>query len=388
VFLGSLAVAVDIGMMSAISAKLRTGADAAALAGARLLDSSGNDSSGTAATAAKTIAEMNQYCHSGLISSVVVNIPPKSGSYVGKSGYVEAIVTFNQPAIFSWIWGWSTLPVSVRSVASNISTPYSNASVIVLDPSASGALTVNSGGDVVAASLVQVNSSSSTAVTASSAGYVQATNINIAGNYSTGASGHLYGTVTRSAATMADPLVSKISAPSTAGMTLQGAVPTSGTYTMNPGVYSGGVDIGSGMKVTMNPGIYYMKSGSFSVHNGAQLTGTGVTIYVDSGGGSFVFEQGETMTLSAPTSGPYAGVVMYLDGGSGQGITMLDGSYSNISGTIYAPSAAVTIQSGVKASLDGSQMICRTLTVTNGADVHVNWSSSTVARSSWLAIVE
>ena len=105
---------------------------------------------------------------------------------------------------------------------------------------------------------------------------------------------------------------------------------------MSPGVYNGGVNLGGGMNVTMESGIYYMKGGDFVVANGVTLTGNGVMIYTDTG--RFSFQGGGRITLTPPTDGDFAGITLYQDRNSTRDISIANGSTTTITGTIYAAS--------------------------------------------------
>ncbi len=180
-------------------------------------------------------------------------------------------------------------------------------------------------------------------------------------------------------ATTADPL-SSYAAPTTSGLTTQPSLPGYGTYAMSPGIYNGGVSIGGGMTVTMAPGTYYMKGGGFSVANGATLTGSGVMIYLDSGGGQLSFQGGGNITLSAPTTGTYSGVLVFQDRANTSTISIANGSTSNMTGTIYAPSAPVTFAGGAANSEFGSQFIVKSMNISNNASISVNTTTTNVAR--------
>ena len=390
--IGVLAMVLDGALFLGEQRRAQAAADATAHAAACSLYKNysinqGLDPGGLARTAALSIASGNGYTNNGTNSKVTLNIPPLSGKFVGKSGYAEAIIDYYQPKLFSAIWGAGNQTITGRAVARGMLSPYSNASLIVLNPSGAGSLAVSGSGHVIASSAVQVNSTNSGAVSATNAGYIKAPNINITGNYTTSSSGYLSGTVATNAPSVSDPL-STLTPPSTSGLTTRGAIPTYGSFTMNPGVYSGGVSIGGGSTVTMSPGLYYMQGGSFSIANGATVTGSGVTVYVDSGGGQISFQGGGNITLGASTSGPYAGVVLYLDRNSSQGLNIANGSTSNITGTVYAPSATATFAGGASSSQYGSQFVVKTMNVSNNANVTVNWSSTSVSRSRSLSIVE
>ncbi|WP_422931162.1 DUF7305 domain-containing protein [Singulisphaera sp. PoT] len=390
--IGVLAFVLDGGLQMAIRRQVQAAADATAHAAACSLYTNsstghGLDPNGTAKRAALAIAADNGYNNDGTHSVVTINIPPTSGIFAGVSGYAEVTVKRNQPRTFSAIWGSGTLPITARAVARGTFAPYSTAGILLLDPSSAGALTVSGGGRAVSNAAIQVNSSNVGAVNANNTGYVKAPLISIVGNYKTSSSGYLSGTVATAASAVSNPL-SSLAAPSTAGLTTRGSIPTYGTYTMNPGIYNGGVSIGGGMTVTMNPGIYYMKSGSFQINNGATVTGNGVTIYVDNGGGQFSFQGGGNITLSAPTSGAYAGIVMFQDANSTKPISIANGSTTTITGTIYAPGAAVSLAGGSSNSQYGSQVIAKTMNISNNANFSTNFSNSTVASRRALGIVQ
>ena len=68
-----------------------------------------------ASSAASAIAASNAYTAYGQTSTVTINIPPVAPSaFAGQSDCVQAVVQFNQPALFSAIWGTRSLPVTVR----------------------------------------------------------------------------------------------------------------------------------------------------------------------------------------------------------------------------------------------------------------------------------
>jgi hypothetical protein len=134
-----------------------------------------------------------------------------------------------------------------------------------------------------------------------------------------------------------------------------------GPVTLSPGVYCGGLTVNGGGNVTLNPGTYYMDGGGLvggfglSVLLGGKVTGTGVTIVLTSSsplinlpGLSLL----GTINLTAPSSGPYAGLVVFEDRPAllgvlpGLGLTFTGGPAVNLIGTIYARHSVVTYALG------------------------------------------
>ena len=148
VFLGAAAMAVDIGVMWAVEAKLRTVADAAALAGAEALVQ-GKSTQCRQLPRRPRSRDANGYTAFGQTSTVTVNIPPAAPSaFAGQSDCVQVVVQFNQPALFSAIWGVQTLPITVEAVAQTTMQPYSTAAILLLSPSGT-AMTLSGSTQVV-----------------------------------------------------------------------------------------------------------------------------------------------------------------------------------------------------------------------------------------------
>ena len=57
----------------------------------------------------------------------------------------------------------------------------------------------------------------------------------------------------------------------------------------------------------MQPGLYVVRLGNFTIGSNQKLTGDGVTIYLQ-GNASIQMSGGAQVTLRAPKSGPFAGL--------------------------------------------------------------------------------
>jgi hypothetical protein len=83
--------------------------------------------------------------------------------------------------------------------------------------------------------------------------------------------------------------------------------------TIQPGVYCGGLRITDGAQVTMSPGTYVFMNGPLIVDGGSSLTGTGVSIVMKGLAANLLFHFDTTISLKAPTSGAFAGILIYDD---------------------------------------------------------------------------
>jgi hypothetical protein len=132
-----------------------------------------------------------------------------------------------------------------------------------------------------------------------------------------------------------------------------GLLTLAGTATLNPGTYCGGIKIQPGGRVTFNPGVYTLTStssgnGGLTIDPSANVAGNGVAFYNHGPNGAIQFLapslSAGTVTLTAPTSGPYAGILFFQDPSDTAGATVIGAISWNtkLTGASYFPSATVT----------------------------------------------
>jgi Flp pilus assembly protein TadG len=129
VLIGVSALALDGGLLYVQRRQAQTAAEAVSMAAAYQLYLSSSNTSGATA-AARALAS-----HYG-IASPTINIPPASGTFENKSGYVQVSVTTSSPRIFSAIWGDGKMSVTASATA-RAGAPYSTAAILVLNPTGS-----------------------------------------------------------------------------------------------------------------------------------------------------------------------------------------------------------------------------------------------------------
>jgi hypothetical protein len=106
--------------------------------------------------------------------------------------------------------------------------------------------------------------------------------------------------------------------------------------TVQPGCYSS-FTIDGGTNITFAPGTYEF-TGSTLINGVTGLTGSGVTLYVAAGGEPPTFNGDSNVTLSAPSSGNYVGV-LYYQVPSNTSTPLFNGTGMELSGLVYAPGA-------------------------------------------------
>jgi len=404
VLLGVVAIALDGGRLWSERRQAQSVADAAALAAACDLYenywvNSGRDPDGTALASALATAASNGYADDKTDSVVTVNIPPQSGDYTGKRGYVEVIVQYNQRRSFSKVFGTGTMPVRARAVGLG-SAVAADVGILVLDPSVKGALNVHGGGSGGVVNVndtsVVVDSNSSEAAIANGSIKMTAPEYRIVGDYTTTGGGLFVGDMRTHSMGMNDPLA-HIPPPDPGSLTVQSNKKvqyTSGNVTLEPGVYRNGISVSGSGSLTLSPGIYYMDGGGFSFSGQGSLQGEGVMIYNSpgngNGGGIDVSGQG-SLILHGPTSGQYKGLTMFQDRtstvpgnvqGSGGGGT------TDITGTFYFANALLKVGGNGGVANIGSQYISRTLDIGGNGAIEINWKPEKVVPGRNIYLVE
>jgi hypothetical protein len=225
--------------------------------------------------------------------------------------------------------------------------------LIVLDPSASGALEMVGNATIhIPARAVYVNSNHSTAVRTTGNAMLDAPQLLVVGGTSFGGHSGCSGQVTRTGVPFSDPL-SIVRIPSAAGMSGYPAMSITSNTTLSPGYYAGGVSISGNANVTMLPGVYLFGGTGFRLTSGS-VSGQGVGIVILAGKMSFAGNG--NVNITAPTSGDMSGVVVAQPASNHNALSLAGGSNMTFRGAIYAPGATISLVGNSQAQGDGPQM--------------------------------
>ena len=109
-----------------------------------------------------------------------------------------------------------------------------------------------------------------------------------------------------------DPLIGR-APPSVGACNYNNKVVDGGYEALQPGVYCGGLKLTNGAVVKLASGIFVIKDGPLWVDGGASISGTDVGIYLTGSAANLMFDADTTVSLSAPTGGPLAGILIFDD---------------------------------------------------------------------------
>ena len=373
--IGFAALGTEIGYAMFKQRQMQSAASAAAVSGA-IAYSKGIEP----LVEAKAVAAAGGFTHGTAGATVTVNRPPLAGAYAGIAGAVEVVVgqplTLPLSALF-YVGPWN---VNARAVA----TVGSSAGYCLLELDSSNATGVSvSNGATLALNQcgLAVNATGPGALTVIGGATVNAKSVWVVGLISMSGGGAINVTDTKKTS---QPAVSNpyagVAIPSSAGCT-PGATAASvlgwQNPTLNPGLYCGGLNIGSGGGVTLNPGVYIMKGGAFTLGGGTSLTGTGVTIVLTGNGTDYAtasIGNGSSVTLSAPTTGATAGLLFFQDPAAPTTKTsnFQGGSTLKLTGALYFPTQTVAYSNGASAGAACTQLIAWRLQFTGGASFNSN----------------
>jgi Flp pilus assembly protein TadG len=377
VMIGSVGLGIDYGLWLYTQQTMQAAADSAAVSAAT--------AGSNVATEAEGVAATYGFVNDAGGVTMTVNQPPKSGSHTGSSSAVEVIINRPQTPQFSALLSVKSFTITVRAVA--LATPGSGC-VLALNATASGAVTTQGSATTnLSGCNLYTDSSDSAAVTVGGTATLTALGVGAVGGVSGASNITTTNGIHTGVAPLTDPYASK-SFGSFSGCD-QKNYSTNSDATIDPGVYCGGISVKAGATLTLNPGIYYLDQGNLSVEGNGTIKGTGVTlVFTSSTGKNYAtasIASNATVNLTAPTTGPTAGIVLFGDRNMPEGTTfkLTGGGTQTFGGAIYLPKAALTYSGGSGGSTSCTQIIADTVTFTGNSGMAINCSGYATQAFGW-----
>lgn len=354
--IGAAALAVDMSYAYVTETRLQVAADSAAMAAASQLPDEG-----TAVATALDYVEKNMAAaqHGTVLDSNDVqtgnwNSDTRVFTAAGTPLNAVQIVTRRSEdngnplgLFFGRILGMGETNVSSVAIARKGGDPIC---VLALEPTGNSAMALdsNSGVNLVNCA-VHVNSTGSSALQTNSNATVSAASICVGGGYG-GSTSSFDPEPTIDCDPIQDPLADLVP-PAITGCDHTNFAEDNYTEPMHPGIYCGGLELNSDSNTTFNAGVYVIKGGNFYLDSNTVVSGTGVVFYLTEGA-HIEFNSNTSVDFTAPSTGPYAGVLFYQDPNEG-GIHVLDSNtIAQLQGVIYLPNG--DLHSDSNANLAGS----------------------------------
>jgi hypothetical protein len=333
--------------------------------------------------------------------------PTASG--VTTAYYMTARVTEQVPLTFLAVIAGRTNSTFAAVSTAGVITTAAGDCVYVLDPTSNLALNASNGVSVQSECGFWINSSGTTALSVIGGAQLDAldaTSIDLVGG-STNANGGTISPAPTHTSAAADPFATRDVPLQRSASTAHPYVCSYGTsggcahtstaayacdntnyvanqggqnYTLSPGVYCGGINIGNVADVTFNPGVYILDGGGMNIGGSggvSAVTGSGVTFYSTGTNATYtgitITNGVQSLTLSAPTSGSMAGLLYYQDpslspaNNSTTTSAFAGGVNANFTGSLYLPHTAVNFSNGMSSSTASVGMVVYDVTFTGGA---------------------
>ena len=363
ILIGVAGLVIDGGMAYATRRQMQNAADAAVLA-------CGNLFAQSQVTDAQVVNTTTYYALANSATSVTVYYVDANQNVLGQAGLgsvpggamgVRVVAARSITPFFSQIVGIGV--INVTAVATGgLTARGGNAIIIALDGSACEGLRITGSGLIrTVGGGIWVNSTCSQAMEMTGSADVEAVNsfINVVGGFRQVGSGTVTPYPTTGSPPIADPLASVAppdissypvrygSASNPKTLTITG----SGSTTLDPGVYFGGIRFTGSGSVTFRPGVYIIAGGQFNLTGSGTVTADGCFFYVTNdpwkptGDGAYAnikITGSGSWRFRPMDSGPYRNITFFQDRANTQQVD-ITGSGDMLSGTLYFPSAHLDI---------------------------------------------
>lgn len=370
VLLALTGLALDAGLAYTARRAAQNAADSAAFSAAVAVTSGDRDPVGSALAVAKGY---------GLVAgedgvTITVNNPPSTGPSAGDRKAVEVILGRPALDLLSMFSGRPPL-LRVRAVG----RAGIGACIIALHPTASSALDLQGSPTVNLNNCsAYIDSSSGDALTTGGSAQLSARSIEIVGRAAPGVSVKTTEGIHTGVPPLADPYADVPAPTYSAGCTYTNESVSGGAtraYSASSGaaVFCGGLQVNSNGTANFAPGLYVVR-GKLNFAGGSIIRGSGVTFYLTGGAASVQINGGADVRLSAPQSGPTAGLVFFQDRGAPAGsISINGGATQTYVGALYFSGQTVSFNGGTSvATGDCLQLVADVIEFSGDSDMSID----------------
>lgn len=361
-------LAVDGGRLYLEKYRAQGAADSAAMAGALALCRGTNIQAASLAN-----AQFNEYDNNGTTNSVVIEAPPSSGTYAGHSEYVRVRINSVVDSAFAHLVFEGPLETTVTAISRcKVGGPAGDgAALISLDRTRKGSLSSVGKGSLFVNGNIITNSDHGQALRAVGGGHMSANHIAVVGGYEASWTSTINPIPQIIPTPILDPLTFLSPPPKPTGVCSNLQITDGNPHSIDPGLYCRVSLSGSG-DVALNPGVYWIESGDFTITGTSNVTGHGILIYLGSGAGKFNLAGLGNITLSPSNLGDYAGLTVYMDRGNGRSLSVTgNGTLTSISGTLYSPSSRVELTGNSGVTVLYAQFIANEILIGGNGDLQL-----------------
>lgn len=364
--IGAAGLAVDTAEWTYWKRQLQREADSAAIAGA-FAKAQGKDAVAAAGS------DLGRTSAITLSTPADISSAPTAGAYAGNAQAVRVSLTTAQRLPFSGSFLSTTPAITAHATAAVISN--GNYCALALGSTSSVGIKMQGNATLNFGCGLATNSRAANAVIAGGSSSITATPIAAVGGL-TASSNYVGGTQLLSYSLPQSDPYANLPVPAPSGCQNQVTVGPNSTLPLAAGCYKG---INIKGTATLAPGVYYIDGSSFSLGSQASVTGDGVTIILTSSTAAtnassiatLDMNAGANVQLTAPTTGPYAGVLFYQDRrAQDSGANMINGNAtSKLQGAFYFPSQELDFTGTSGMTTDCLQLVALRLAFSGNTNV-------------------
>lgn len=356
--IGSVGIAVDYAFWTSRAAKLQEVADASALASARslVLENAG---------AARKTAQQWVASHEPSLLKPEIDVRPEDGQ-------VTVRLEEEQETHLSQVLGAENGRVAVAATA--VASMASPICILALNPTAQKGISFSGSSSLKGPDcVVWSNSTAADSISSGPATRVEAARICAAGNT------RMRGSATPAPEAGCEPVPDPLAnwqppmVGSCSAKPAEDGASTTASVRLYPGTYCGGMLI-DGSDVELQPGIYILKDGPFTIRGNTRVRGKGVGIYL-AGDATLDLGGGAEVELVAPATGPMSGLAVAQSPANrfGGRSSITGGVSLRVEGTIYLPGQHLRLwgNSGSEIPPAFSQLIADTIAVGGSGELHM-----------------
>ena len=363
--LGMVALGTEITFLLLKHREMQSAADSAAASGATAL---GLGSPADFRMQARGVAGASGFTAGVDNTTVTVNSPPLSGPNAGNPDAVEVIISQPQQLSLIKLFRSGLFDVGARAVA--LAQPGYRYCILALDPSAPSTMKILNNAVVTNPTCgVADNSSSTSALEVRNNAAVNGP-VRVHGEWVLQNNAELNGRPNTQHASPVDDPYADVALQTPPACTAQsGAAGNMTTVNLNSGHFCAGFNFGNSAVINLAAGEYYIDH-QFAMGNNVTINGTdGVTLIIN-GNYSVTFSNGATVRLTAPTSGPYAGIAIFgLREATPTVVqTFRNNAVFDVQGAIYFPNQIINFENNSATGFSKcTQIIGRMITISNNA---------------------
>jgi len=376
--IGGTGLAIDTLQISLAKRELQRAADSAALAGAHAINQNSSSTGTTRSAFASSAVTRDLQINNDITLSgtPIVQNAPATGDYAGDSNAVRVLLSANQTLSFLSFFNIAPARINVEATAAIVRE--GDFCMLSLEDGTAPGVTVGGNATIDLGCGISSNSRSTSAVQAEGSSSVRATPIMAVGGL-VSSSNFNNATMIPYAAVQVDPFAS-LANPAPTGCVDPPTIGPQDVVQVGPG-YPGwnsangsicfnGLDVKGTLTFPFG-GIVYINGGELSFGSQAQVSGTTLAFVLTSVNATsnpssvatINMNGGADLDITAPSTGPFAGVAIYEDRRApiGRSIRYNGNSGSTVNGAMYFPNSYFEYNGNAQMAATCLQLVARRL---------------------------